>query len=75
MKCCADFNTSNVVVYPANSRVASGNSSNFNTSNVVVYHFLNNLSGGHISISIHLMLLFIDKGNPIAVYVLGFQYI
>ena len=52
------FNTSNVTIQPPDYISEKIMKENFNTSNVTIQHFRMELKHLHLSISIHLMLLF-----------------
>ena len=69
------FNTSHVTVYLTGSSTRESRTIYFNTSHVTVYHHWKNAKPRWMSISIHLMLLFIVlnslSDNPVSL----FQYI
>ena len=69
------FNTSHVTVYQRKLCFSNIGVTDFNTSHVTVYHVLRHLTDLVCSISIHLMLLFIDSNPKTHLIVVLFQYI
>ena len=70
-----DFNTSHVTVYPCSAKTSLPDLYHFNTSHVTVYLLHPPNNPYPLSISIHLMLLFISSTNITVGKLIIFQYI
>ena len=69
------FNTSHVTVYPCSAKTSLPDLYHFNTSHVTVYLLHPPNNPYPLSISIHLMLLFISSTNITVGKLIIFQYI